>query len=220
MLTRPTGRFKVRIMVKHKTNTKEKVIIATQELMTSRGYSATTVDEIIKYAGVSKGGFYHAFKSKEELTIVALEDYEEKGWEIVANGAYAEIEDPVERALAFVQFLEEKSGELWAHGCLLGSISIEVANSHPSVINRIDELFDDFEKGIEVILAPALETKKITEVSGKDLSIHLLAVIEGSIITAKSHRNPRFLQDGIARFRHYLSLLLKHDGVEKKSTHQ
>ena len=194
--------------------------MATQELMTKRGYSATTVDEIIRYAGVSKGGFYHAFKSKEELTIVALEDYEEKGWAIVANGSYADIEDPVERALAFIQFLEEKSGELWAHGCLLGSISIEVANSHPSVIKRIDELFDDFENGLEVILTPALEARNVTEVSGKDLCIHLLAVIEGSIITAKSHRNPQFLQDGIARFRHYLSFLLKHNDIEKKSAHQ
>jgi len=207
-------------MVKNKLNTKQKVIMATQELMTNRGYSATTVDEIIKYAGVSKGGFYHAFKSKEELTIEALEDYEEKGWTIVANGTYVDIQDPVERALAFIQFLEEKSGELWAHGCLLGSISIEVANSHPNVINRIDELFDDFENGLEVILTPALKARNITEVSGKDLSIHLLAVIEGSIITAKSHRNPQFLQEGIARFRHYLSLLLKQDDMEKKSTHQ
>ena len=106
-------------MANDKLNTKQKVIMATQELMTSRGYSATTVDEIIKYAGVSKGGFYHAFKSKEELTLVALEDYEEKGWAIVASGPYADIEDPVKRALAFIQFLEDKGGELWAHGCLL-----------------------------------------------------------------------------------------------------
>ena len=204
-------------MIKNKINTKQKVISATQELMRSRGYSATTIDEIIKYAGVSKGGFYHAFKSKEELTIVALEDYEEKGWTIVANGPYANIKDPVERALAFVQFIEEKSGELWAHGCLLGSISIEVANSHPSVINRIDELFAEFEHEIEAILAPALEARNITEVSGKDLSIHLLAVIEGSIIAAKSHRKPQYLQNGIARFRHYVSLLLGHKAVEGES---
>ena len=176
-----------------KLSAREKVISAAQELMTSRGYSATTVDEIIKYAGVSKGGFYHAFKSKEELAIVALEDYEKKGWAIVANGSYAEIGDPVERALAFIQFIEDKSHELWAHGCLLGSISIEVAEYYPTVIKRIDELFDEFQKGIEAILSPALDARGITELNGKDLSIHFLAVIEGSIIVAKSHCNPRYL---------------------------
>ena len=198
-----------------KTNAKQKVIAAAQELMTTRGYSATTVDDIIKHAGVAKGSFYHAFKSKEELAIVALEDYEKKGWAIVANGPYGAIEDPAERALAFIQFIEEKSHELWAHGCLLGSISIEVADSYPVVIKRIDELFDQFEKGIAAILAPALEARGINEVSGRDLSIHFLAVIEGSIITAKSHCNQRYLQDGIARFRHYLSLLLEKNALNK-----
>lgn len=198
-----------------KINVRQKVITAAQELMTSRGYSATSVDEIIKHAGVSKGGFYHAFKSKEELTIVALEDYKKKGWAIVANGSYAEIEDPVERALAFIRFIEAKSHELWSHGCLLGSISIEVAECYPSVIKRIDELFDDFEKGIEAILSPALDACGVTEISAKELSIHFMAVIEGSIITAKSHCNPHFLQNGIARFEHYLSLLL----TEKQSAH-
>lgn len=198
-------------MMLQKSSVKQKVITAAQELMTSRGYSATTIDEIIKFAGVSKGGFYHAFKSKEELAIVALEDYEEKGWAIVANGPYVEIEDPIERALAFMEFIEEKSHELWSHGCLLGSISIEVADCYPGVSKRIDELFDQFEEGIEAILAPALAARGVTEVSGRDLSIHFLAVIEGSIITAKSHCNPRYLQNGITRFRHYLSLLLKEE---------
>jgi TetR/AcrR family transcriptional repressor of nem operon len=191
-----------------KQTARQKVIDAAQQLMTSRGYSATTVDEIVKLAGVAKGSFYHAFQSKEELAIAALEDYEDKGWALVSNGPYVTIEDPVERALAFVQFIEDKSAELWSHGCLLGSVSIEVAHSYPDVIKRIDELFDEFENGMEVILSPALEARGVTSVTGKDLSIHFLAVIEGSIITAKSHFNQRYLSDGIARFKHYLNLLL------------
>lgn len=202
------------MLINIKNNAKQKVITAAQELMTVRGYAATTVDDIIKLAGVAKGSFYHAFKSKEELAIAALEDYVKKGDAIVANGPYVSIEDPVERALAFIKFVEEKSYELWAHGCLLGSISIEVADSYPSVIKCIDELFDQFENEIESLLSPALKARGVVGVSGRELSIHFLAVIEGSIITAKSHGNPRLLQDGIARFRHYLSLLLSVETAE------
>lgn len=205
-MTKLTGRFIFAIMKKQ--TAKQKVIGAAQQLMTNRGYSATTVDEMVKLAGVAKGSFYHAFQSKEALAIAALEDYKDKGWALVSNGPYVTIEDPVERALAFVQFIKDMSIELWSHGCLLGSVSIEVAHSHPGVIKRIDELFDEFENGIEAIFSPALEARGVTEVTGKDLSIHLLAVIEGSIITAKSHFNQRHLPDGIARFKHYLMLLL------------
>ena len=69
-----------------KVTAKQKAIAATQKLMTSGGYSATTVDEIINLAGVSKGSVYHAFKSKEELAITALEDYVHQGLKIVASG--------------------------------------------------------------------------------------------------------------------------------------
>jgi hypothetical protein len=48
-------------------------------------------------------------------------------------------------------------------------------------------IFDEFENGMAAILAPALEPRGVTSVTGKDLSIHFLAVI-----TAKSHSNQRF----------------------------
>jgi len=192
-----------------KMTAKQKAIEAAQELMTSGGYSATTVDEIISKAGVSKGSIYHAFKSKEELAITALEDYEEKGWEIVANGPYAEEPDPVKRAVSFVEFIEKKAPELWSHGCLLGSISLEVANRHPTLHSRIDELFDEFENGIARVFAPALQAAEVDNISAKDLARHMLAVIEGSIITAKSHRQPKLLTDGLQHFRRYLEMLLK-----------
>jgi len=191
-----------------KVTAKEKVIVAAQQLMTGRGYSATTVDEIVGTAGVAKGSFYHAFKSKEELAITALEDYERKGWDIVANGPYKNEPDPVRRAILFIEFIELKATELWEHGCLLGSMSMEVADLHPALHQRIDELFEEFEDGLARVFTPALKARSIVGVTGKDLARHMLAVIEGAIITAKSHRKPKLLADGLRHFRRYVEMLL------------
>lgn len=46
---------------------KEKIIRSAYELFVEKGYDKTTVAEIIKLVGTSKGGFYHHFKSKDEL---------------------------------------------------------------------------------------------------------------------------------------------------------
>lgn len=191
---------------------KEKVIIAAQELMTGRGYSATSVDTIVQRAGVAKGSFYHAFKSKEELALVALEDYAIKGWQAVASGPYREIQDPVQRALAFVDFLELKSEDLWGRGSLLGSVAVEVADSHPDMIGRINGLFNRFEEKFVQIFEPALEHNRPGESAeskkaAEELAVHLLAVIEGSIIAARSHSEPRHLQNGLRHFRNYLALM-------------
>lgn len=205
-LTKPTSWSILCSMTK--VTAKQKAIEAAQQLMTSGGYSATTVDEIISLAGVSKGSVYHAFKSKEELAITALEDYERRGWEIVANGPYVKEQDPVKRALRFVKHIENKAPELWSHGCLLGSISLEVVDRHPALHDRIDELFDEFEEGIAKVFKPALKERGIKGVSAKELARHMLGVIEGGIITAKSHRNPGYLTEGIKHFRRYLEMLL------------
>jgi len=46
---------------------RDKILDAAYELFASKGYDKTSVAEIIKLAGASKGGFYHHFTSKEEI---------------------------------------------------------------------------------------------------------------------------------------------------------
>jgi AcrR family transcriptional regulator len=49
------------------------LIDAAQATFFAKGYDATTVADIIALAGVSKGGFYHHFESKEELLDAVIE---------------------------------------------------------------------------------------------------------------------------------------------------
>ena len=191
-----------------KMTAKEKIIESTLEVMKGRGYQAVTVDEIISHAGVSKGSFYHAFKSKEELTMKALEEYGARGWQIVASGDYRNILDPVEKARAFSKHIEDKSGELWKHGCLMGTIALEVSESNPKLIKKIDKLMDNLEEGAKDIYGDALAARKVKHITGKELARHFLSVIEGGIVIAKVHMKPQYLIDGIKIFREYLDILL------------
>ena len=48
-------------------NTKALILKTAYELFSTHGYGKTPVSLIIKHAGISKGGLYHHFKSKEEI---------------------------------------------------------------------------------------------------------------------------------------------------------
>ncbi|MDW8294510.1 MAG: TetR/AcrR family transcriptional regulator [Aquificaceae bacterium] len=48
-------------------NAKERIINTAKELFSQKGYSNTSVDEIVKQAGLSKGAFYFYFRSKDQL---------------------------------------------------------------------------------------------------------------------------------------------------------
>ncbi|MCW2495390.1 TetR/AcrR family transcriptional regulator [Jatrophihabitans sp.] len=46
---------------------RERVLEAAVELFAAQGYSATSVSQVIERAGLTKGGFYHHFASKDQL---------------------------------------------------------------------------------------------------------------------------------------------------------
>lgn len=52
---------------KEREDLKNQILEAAWELFREKGYENTTVNDIIKRAGTSKGGFYYYFKAKEEL---------------------------------------------------------------------------------------------------------------------------------------------------------
>lgn len=54
-------------MAKQKQLTRKKIVSAAWKLFYKQGYDNTTVDEIIKESGTSKGTFYHYFDGKDGL---------------------------------------------------------------------------------------------------------------------------------------------------------
>lgn len=68
-------------MAKKKSTTKSKIVSAAWKLFYEQGYDHTTVDEIIKASGTSKGTFYHYFNGKDgllsSLSYLFDEKYEE-----------------------------------------------------------------------------------------------------------------------------------------------
>ena len=62
-------------MQQRSEETRSKILASAIKLFSSRGFNAASVDDICMDAGISKGAFYHHFKSKQELFLALLD-----GW--------------------------------------------------------------------------------------------------------------------------------------------
>jgi TetR/AcrR family transcriptional regulator, transcriptional repressor for nem operon len=51
----------------HKENTRQRIITSAARLFNRKGFSEVTISEIMITAGLTHGGFYRHFKSKDEL---------------------------------------------------------------------------------------------------------------------------------------------------------
>ncbi len=59
--------------MKQESETKRKILETAMELIWQSSYGSVSVDDICAKAGVNKGSFYYAFKSKAELAVAAYE---------------------------------------------------------------------------------------------------------------------------------------------------
>ncbi len=80
---------------------REELIKATYFEVAEKGYSAVTLQDIAKRAGVSKGSTLYYFATKEDLFLGALEWMIEKFHEQIGE-AIAQAEDPIEKVRALI----------------------------------------------------------------------------------------------------------------------
>src|SRR5271167_651780 len=77
--------------------TKRKLVDAGVGLMRKQGFNATTVDDICSAAGVTKGGFFHYFKSKEDIAKAAMARFRDGKRQDFDNAPFRKLADPLDR---------------------------------------------------------------------------------------------------------------------------
>jgi AcrR family transcriptional regulator len=59
----------------HKNETRERILQSARRLFNRKGFSEVTIDEIMTAAGLTRGGFYNHFQTKEELYAEAITQF-------------------------------------------------------------------------------------------------------------------------------------------------
>ncbi len=176
-------------------------------LMLDKGYAGTTVDEICETADVSKGSFYHYFDSKEAIGLAALEAFILNGGQLMQDGPYQNVEDPVERVFAYLEHAETVAKKIWGEGCLLGTFATDLARTHPAIQTRVRGLFDQVEKNMSELFQPIASFRK-SNPSARELARQYLAMLEGAIVLAKAYGEWKRIPQALKGFGRYLRLLV------------
>jgi AcrR family transcriptional regulator len=124
-------------MTAEKITTKQKITAAAKNLFSIHGYSQTTIDDIITSAGVTKGAFYHYFKSKEALCgeiIDSMQSEYRNVFESLPEGV-----SPLEKLKVLIKQLGElnDSGQ-WVNSRLMLRLSCETQHTQTTVKQKLD----------------------------------------------------------------------------------
>ena len=161
------------------------------DLISTRGFNATGVQEITSAAGVPKGSFYNYFESKEAFAVEVLSEY----WDLVVATYGPVLADdsmaPLARIARYFEGLAEfHERRRYAVGCLIGNMALEVTPSSEPVRIKLAAIYRQWTASLTKCLEEAQAQRELP--AGKEprqLAVALIDAFEGAVTRAKVERS-------------------------------
>jgi TetR/AcrR family transcriptional regulator, transcriptional repressor for nem operon len=191
------------------TGGRQKFIEAAFALIRAQGYASTTVDQLCAEAGLTKGAFFHYFKSKEALAVAAAQAWREMSDALFASAAYHRHEDPLDRVLGYIDFRKSLIvGTVTEFSCLAGTMAQETYQSCPAIRKACEACLAGHAADIEAEIADAMKFHKPrVKCSARSVALHIQAVLQGAFILAKATGDTVVAKDSVDHVRRYVELL-------------
>lgn len=193
--------------------TRELIIDVAEDLLFRNGYCGTSLADIMNATQLTKGAFFHHFKSKEELAYTVLTRWADADdvlmQELVAQ-AHTLGDSPLQEATIFLKLFEDWLGKLDepSNGCLFASFTYESAQfapeMHTYVRERLNTWMDiygpvfDRLAGTDVATANGLTATGLREMFG--------TIVEGGLVLGRALNDSEWLVRQLQQFRQYLQL--------------
>jgi TetR/AcrR family transcriptional repressor of nem operon len=188
---------------------KTKILDAALHVIRAKGYSATRIEDICATAGLTKGSFFHHFKSKEDLALSAADFWIEGTSALFAAAPFRDHADPLDRLLAYVDFRKALLiGELPDFTCLVGTMVQEVYDTHPALREACNRSIAGHAATLVPDIEEAMRRRGMhPEWTAESLAFYTQGAIQGGFILAKAQHSSEIAATCIDHLRRYIELL-------------
>jgi len=172
--------------------TRERILDLAYDAIIHKGFSGTSIDELVEAAGITKSGFFYHFKDKGDLARQLLVRFLAEDDEVMDQltlRAQQLADDPLQRFLLFLNLYAETVDEMEElhPGCLVASVVYQdqmfdahIRRLNSEAVVRWRARFLGWFEAIDEKYRPVYSVER------ESLADGLSAVVEGSIVLAKA----------------------------------
>lgn len=193
--------------------TRERILDVAYESIVQKGFAATSIEELVEAAGITKSGFFYHFKDKNDLARQLFDrflDEDETIIDTLEKRARELSDEPLQSFLIFLnlyaQVLDDMEG---LHpGCMVATVTYQERIFDPALkqmnsayLLRMRERFRRWLEEISIDHPPRIE------VDLDAMADHLTGIVEGAIVLSKALKDEALMGKQARLFRNHVRLL-------------
>lgn len=198
-------------MVAKGIQTRRGIIEKSLQLFCVKGYYNTSINDILAATGLTKGGFYGHFTSKEELWY-AVYDEALRIWRNVVFDGIPSASDPLERIHVFIENdIKKKLGnQVFEGGCFFHSMLVEFSGQSAALSSHLLQGFDQLAGLLCAWLKQAARQGLLKEnLNLNAIARYIIIALNGAAALHAGSRDPAVLDQAAKELRFYIQQLKK-----------
>jgi TetR/AcrR family transcriptional repressor of nem operon len=193
--------------------TRERIMDIAYESIVQKGFAATSIEELVEAAGITKSGFFYHFRDKNDLArqlFARFLDEDEQIIETLELRARELSDDPLQCFLIFLNIYAQMMDDMQTlhPGCMVASVTYQdrmfdadVRQMNIDYLTRMRERFTRWLSEIAAANPPR------QEVNLADLADNITGMVEGAIILSKALNDEGLMGRQTRIYRNHIKLL-------------
>lgn len=199
--------------------TRDRILDITEASVLQKGFGATSIDEVIAEAGITKSGFFYHFNNKNSLAKALLQRYLERE-DVLLDDVFDRgrelAEDPLHAFLVGLKLLAETMANLPGSypGCLVATYCYQESLFDREVRELNRHIVLQWHARFRALLEAILERYEPREAFDLDALADMVSTtLEGGLVLGRATGDHQILPDQIMLLRNYIKLLFNTDPV-------
>ncbi|MBT1688825.1 TetR/AcrR family transcriptional regulator [Dawidia soli] len=172
------------------------IIERTAPVFNMKGYAGTSLSDLEKATGLTKGSIYNNFANKDEVALACF-DYNLNMVHTLIQSEMAKADSAREKLVAYIRVYNDPS---FRHafpqgGCPILNTAIEADDTHPALRERAHAAVMDWKDTIVSVIEQGIRAGEVkASVNAQEVAVAIVAMIEGGVMMARVTGKPALLK--------------------------
>ena len=193
--------------------TRERILDVAYLSIVEKGFAATSIEELVEAAGITKSGFFYHFRDKNDMARQLFDRFLAEDLAIIdtlEKRAHELSDDPLQSFLIFLNLYAQMMDDMETlhPGCMVASVTYQERLFDAEVkrmnVEYLERMRARFAGSFEKIVA---EHPPRAEIDLDALADHLTVIVEGAIVLSKALNDPALMGKQTRLFRNHIKLI-------------